>query len=248
MPLEPGGRDFPYYGDEPPVISPAGWLLVLAGSVAGFAALVTPLGFTDTALTGWLRVALGFVGLPLLGLILATPRNWKAIFGHVGGREVKLMFAFAFANIVISMAIGTVISIFGTTASNNKIADAGNLDDAGLFSFFAKVGLQLLGEELITILPFLAILAICYQRLGLGRKASVITAWLLSALIFGLAHLPTYNWNFVQCIVVIGSARLVLTWAYVWTKNIWVSTGAHVLNDWIIIGSTVFLPRLLATA
>jgi membrane protease YdiL (CAAX protease family) len=47
---------------------------------------------------------------------------------------------------------------------------------------------------------------------------------------------------------VIGSARLVLTWAYVWTKNIWVSTGAHIINDWAILGSTVFLAPLAAAA
>lgn len=46
------------------------------------------------------------------------------------------------------------------------------------------------------------------------------------------AHLPTYNWNFVQCFLVIGSARLVLTLAFIKTKNIWVSMGAHVLTDW----------------
>ena len=45
----------------------------------------------------------------------------------------------------------------------------------------------------------------------------------------------------------LGSARLVLTWAYVWTKNIWVSTGAHIINDWTLIASTVFLAPLVAT-
>lgn len=65
---------------------------------------------------------------------------------------------------------------------------------------------------------------------------------------FGLVHLPTYNWNLMQCLVVIGSARLVLTWAYVWTKNIWVSTGAHILNDWALIAPTVFLTPLMPPA
>ena len=52
----------------------------------------------------------------------------------------------------------------------------------------------------------------------------------------------------MQCLVVIGSARLVLTWAYVWTKNIWVSTGAHILNDWALIAPTVFLTPLMPPA
>ena len=61
----------------------------------------------------------------------------------------------------------------------------------------------------------------------------MLGAWLITAVVFGLIHLPTYNWNVLQCIVVIGSARLVLTLPWIMTKNIWVSTGAHIVNDWL---------------
>lgn len=245
LPLEPEGPDFPYYRGDPATISVTGWLLVLAGVIAGFSALVVPLPITDGIASGWLRVAV-FISLPLLALAIAARGRWKAIFGRVGLREVKLMFAFALLNILVSMAVGFLVKHFGTVAGNEGVAAAAKLEGAQLANFFAKTGVQLLGEELITILPFLAILTFCHARLGLGRNASVLVAWLASAVVFGLLHLPTYNWNLVQCLVVIGSARLVLSWAYVWTKNIWVSTGAHILNDWILIGATVFLPPLVA--
>ena len=243
LPLEPQGRDFPFYRGGTSGISTTGWLLVLAGVAAGFLALIVPLPIADNTLTGWLRVLL-FVGLPLLGLVLASPSGWKAIFARVGLREVKLMFVFALLNIVVSMAIGSVVKLFGTVTANATIADAAQLGGAELSSFFAKVGVQMLGEELITILPFLAILALTRNLIGFGRNASVIVAWLASAIAFGLIHLPTYDWNLIQCLVVIGSARLVLTWAYIWTKNIWVSTGAHVINDWTLIALTTFIAPL----
>jgi membrane protease YdiL (CAAX protease family) len=247
MVLEPAGPDFPWHGGNPPAIAGRGWLLVMLAVVAGFAALTLPLPFTDTLLTGWLRMA-AFVGLPLLGLRMASPGHWHVIFGRVGGRELRLMFGFAFTNIVVSMTVGVLIKTYGTVIGNASIADAATLEGIRLFSFFAKVAPQMLGEELLTILPFLALLAFCHDRLGFGRNASAAIAWLLSAAAFGLVHLPTYNWNFVQCLVVIGSARLVLTWAYVWTKNIWVSSGAHVINDWLLIGSSVFLAPLFPAA
>jgi membrane protease YdiL (CAAX protease family) len=243
LPLEPAGPDFPYYAGNPPTLSGGGWSLVVVAVAAGFAALTVPLPFTDTLLTGWLRVA-AFVLLPVAALGIAVPGNWRAIFGRVGGREIKLMFAFALTNIVISFAIGAVIKAFGTTIGNASLADAANMEGARLFNFFMKVAPQMLGEELLTILPFLAILALCHDRLGWSRKLSGLTAWLVSAIMFGLLHLPTYDWNLVQCLVVIGSARLVLTWAYVWTKNIWVSTGAHIINDWTLMAVTIFLAPL----
>ncbi len=243
LPLEPRGRDFPYDRDGPGAISMSGWLMILAGVAAGFLALVTPLPVADGILSGWLRAVL-FAGLPLLALRVASPRGWTALFARVGLREVKLMFVFALLNIIVSLAIGSAIKFLGTTTPNAAVAEAAQLGGVRLLNFFSRVALQLLGEELMTILPFLAVLALCRTQVGLGRNASVIVAWLASAVAFGLVHLPTYDWNVVQCLVVIGSARLILTWAYVWSKNVWVSTGAHIINDWTLIASTAFLAPL----
>ena len=55
-----------------------------------------------------------------------------------------------------------------------------------------------------------------------------IAAW------FASIHLPAYNFKFLQCLVLIGSARLILMLAYMKTKNLWVSAGTHVINDWTI--------------
>jgi uncharacterized protein len=245
--LERKGDDFPYYADNPPTISGAGWLMVLVATAIGFAALGTPLPFEDNIVTGWLRGVV-FVTLPLLALARAAPGRWRAIFRRVGFRDILLMFGIAILNIAVTLAIGALLKTYGTVTANAGVAGAADLEGARLASFFAKVGLQMLGEELLTILPFLAILWYCHAKAGMGRNAAVLTAWLVSAVIFGLLHLPTYNWNIVQCLLVIGSARLVLTWAYVLTKNIWVSTGAHVINDWTLISSTVFLAPLAGVA
>ena len=113
--------------------------------------------------------------------------------------------------------------------------------------FFARTALQLLGEEVMTILPFLALLALCTRGLGMGRRSAMVVAWLLSAVLFALAHLPAYGWNLLQCLVVIGSARLVLTLPWIMTKNLWVSTGAHVINDWLLF-SMGLLAATLAKA
>lgn len=247
LPLEPRGRDFPYYREDPCSISVSGWLMILAGVAAGFLTLVVPLPLADGLLSGWLRAVL-FVGLPLLALRVASPRGWAAIFARVQLRDVKLMFVFALLNIIVSLAVGGTIKFFGTTTPNAAVVEAAQLGGLRQLNFFGKVALQLLGEELITILPFLAVLTLCRARIGLGRNASVIVAWLATAIAFGLVHLPTYDWNVVQCVVVIGSARLILTWAYVWSKSVWVSTGAHIINDWTLIASTAFLAPLATSA
>jgi membrane protease YdiL (CAAX protease family) len=231
--LEDPGTDFPFYRGEPAAISSRQWLFVMAMVVAGFLALALPIPWPSGVFWSFVP-ALLMLGLPLMALAGVAAGNWKAIFGRVRGREVRLMFGFALLNILVSMSVGAVVmALFGTT-SNGAAAQLGGLDMAGRITFFAKTIPQLLGEEIITVLPFLALLQWLTKGVGMGRKGAIVGAWLVTSVVFGLIHLPTYNWNWIQCIVVIGSARMVLTLPWLLTKNIWVSTGAHIVNDWLL--------------
>ena len=82
--------------------------------------------------------------------------------------------------------------------------------------------------------------------MGLSRRGAILLAWVASALAFATAHLPTYDWNVVQCLVGIGAARLVLTLPYIMTKSLWVSAGAHIIYDWTLfaIVALVGLPAV----
>jgi uncharacterized protein len=174
--------------------------------------------------------------IPLATLAYLTPVHWRSLFGKVGGREVRLMIGFALLNLVVSMAVGGLVSTLTTVTPNASTSQIGGLDTLGKLAFFGKTLPQLFGEEVITLLPFLALMHLFAVRFGKGRKATIIGAWVVSSLVFGLLHLPTYDWNWIQCIVVIGSARMVLTLPWILTKNIWVSTGAHIINDWSLFG------------
>jgi membrane protease YdiL (CAAX protease family) len=236
--LEYPATDFPFYNGVPVSISGRQWLFIMAMVVAGFLLLASPIDWPDGAFWKFLPAIL-MPGLPLIALAYIAPGHWKAIFGKVGGREVKLMFGFALLNIVVSMSVGAIVlALFGATP-NATTAELGDLDTAGKIAFFAKTIPQLLGEEVITLLPFLALLQWFSKSFSMGRKGSIICTWVITSVIFGLIHLPTYDWNWIQCIVVIGSARMMLTLPWILTKNIWVSTGAHIVNDWLLFVMTL---------
>jgi membrane protease YdiL (CAAX protease family) len=233
--LEDPVGDFPFYNGAPVGISGGQWLFVMAAVAAGFLVLVLPISWPAGPL-GAMIPALLFPLIPLAALAYVAPRHWTAIFGKVGWRELRLMFGFALLNLVVSMSVGAIVSAFTDVTPNAAAAQLTGMDAAGRIAFFAKTVPQLFGEELITVLPFLALMFALTKWLGIGRKRAIVAAWLLSSLVFGALHLPTYDWNLVQCIVIIGTARMVLTLAYIMTKNIWVSTGAHIINDWLLLG------------
>jgi membrane protease YdiL (CAAX protease family) len=240
--LEDPEGDFPFYNGLPSTISTGQWLFVLAMVVLGFLSIAMPIPwFAGTY--GQFIPALLMPGIPLAALAYVAPNSWKAIFGKVSGREIRLMLGFAFLNIVVSMSMGAIVHALTQVTANSTTSQLSSLDTVGRITFFAKTIPQLFGEEVITLLPFMAVLQLFSKGFRFGRKAAIVGAWLVTALLFGLIHLPTYGWNVAQCIIIIGSARLVLTLPWIMTKNIWVSTGAHIVNDWLL-----FLMGLLGSS
>jgi uncharacterized protein len=230
---EPEG-DFPFYDGVPAALSAWHWMVLMAAVAAGFAALIAPVPWPGGLLAPLIPAVL-FVAIPLVALAFVAPGHWQVLFGKVGWREIRLMVGFALLNLIVSMIVGALVRALTEVTPNAAATALGGMGTAESVVFFAKTLPQLLGEEVVTILPFLAVLALLTNRFGIGRRAAVVGAWLLSSLIFGLIHLPTYDWNLVQCIVIIGTARMVLTLAWILTKNLWVSAGAHVINDWLLL-------------
>ena len=222
-------RDFPYYAGDPVEISGRGWLMIMVALAVAFAQLellplkTFPLNFIPVLL---------FTGLPLLALMAVTGWRTPAVFRAMGFKGLLTGLGFALLTIVSSLIVGLLLASAIGLAENTAVADLAKARTADLLLFLARSFIQLIGEELITILPLLAVLWLCGSRFGLSRRRALVIAVIVSILLFAALHLPTYDWNVMQCFGAIGTARLVLTLAYVLTRNLWVSATAHVANDW----------------
>lgn len=237
--------DLPFYNGRPVVLSGARWLLVLAAVALGFAALIMPVPALQRGPAAFVPAIL-FFAIPLAALAVAAPGGWTRIFRRIGPRDVPWMLAFALLNIVVTFGLGfLVMAVFGANP-NPIMARLPAMSGVDRLLFFGKTIPQLFGEEVLTILPFLAVATFLHGRASFSRRWAIFGAWILSAALFGAVHLPTYGWNLVQCLVIIGGARLVLTLPYVMSKNIWVSTGAHIINDWTLFGGAMLLTALAA--
>lgn len=228
-------RDFPFYAGVPRPISPGGWLVVLLSCALGFAALITPIVPWQGQAAHWTAVIL-FVALPLIGLRVAAGRDWTALFPRPRWKDVWIGLAFVPVTIASSALVGVLILHRGPIAGNPVNAILASLSPVDLAVFLASTLPQLLGEEIITILPFLATLTLLHQGLKAPRVVAILGAWIVSSAIFAALHLPTYGWHVVQTLAVIGTARLALSLPFLITKSLWSSTVTHVTNDWLLFG------------
>ncbi|MEZ5460675.1 lysostaphin resistance A-like protein [Dokdonella sp.] len=243
--------DYPYFDDKPVALDWLDWFIVLAALALGLAVLTDlplPLEWMGSTADGLTRAILFFV-IPLAALYWRTGGRIGVLFN--GFRMSYLWWGLAFGalNLVFSLGGGALLLQVLDLASNETVAGLAKDGPAGgALVFFSRTGLQLFGEEVITILPFLFLLWLGVKKIGLSRRTSVVVAWIGSALIFGAIHLPTYDWNVFQALLVIGPVRLVLTLAYMKTRSIWTSTIAHVFNDWTMFIASIVLGSMAASA
>jgi hypothetical protein len=88
--LEDPGSDFPFQNGAPVKISGPQWLFVVGMVMVAFLLLALPVLWRAGAYWQFFPAVL-LPALPLFALAQVAPNHWKAIFGRVRGREVRLM-------------------------------------------------------------------------------------------------------------------------------------------------------------
>lgn len=210
------------------------WWVVMLGLAAGLAVLVAlPV---PGVLGAWVR-ALLFVAIPLASYAWAVPGHWRVIFPRPRALDAVWAVGFAAVGLLALLALGILLAEVADFSPNPLAGALVEMTPAEQVLTFLALVPQLFGEELLAVLPFLALLSWLGRRLPV--RVAVAAAGLGAILLFSAAHLPTYDWNLVQCFVVVGTARVVLLAAYVTTGSVWVSATAHVLVDWALLGLVV---------
>lgn len=221
--------EFPYYRGRPAPLGKTGCLAILFSCVAGFAALLVLPRFIPGGAGGWAG-AIVFVFLQLAGLAMAVGPAWKAIFRRPTFRDVWIAMACVPLMVIVPGAMALLVVGNHNLTANPGILTIGAMEPTALANAMVMSSVQLLGEEFVTILPFLVLLTVLH-RAGMKPALALGVSWVVTSLAFGALHLPTYNWHVGQALLVIGSARLILTGVYLLTRNVWASTITHVVND-----------------
>lgn len=183
-------------------------------------------------------LALGFSALiyeiPFIApfsLAIAGFISLYILFGKEGitytfSKPKKLTSTF-FLGLIASYAFALTGLYFVTKVLHSNPHDNPLAQNFDLLELFKTIPM-LLGEELITIVLLLIIVNI----MGGTRKALVVGV-IASAIIFGLLHLSTYDWNFAQVLLVISLARIPFTIASLRSDSIYSGYLIHIAYDWI---------------
>ncbi|MGG5357887.1 MULTISPECIES: CPBP family intramembrane glutamic endopeptidase [unclassified Enterococcus] len=165
----------------------------------------------------------------LAGLEWAAKKNWKLLFKKLTFKDLKIVIGFTILTFLVSILIdGHLFQwIFGVNAKNPVVASDVTL--TATITTLIEASFQVVGEEFVAIIPFLLVVSLG-KRLHFSQTLTLAIAIVISSLIFGMAHTWTYG-GLLQGIVAVFFSRIVMTMAYVKTKNLWVSYLVHYLFD-----------------
>lgn len=213
-----------------PNISATRWLVILLLQIAATAVLflvgnrlISVFVFTFVPLAALLAL-----GRDMLKGSVRLPR-----FSHV-----LLGVGLGLAALLVSAGVAILVQNVGGTTANpiTDILASGSLAQ-NLVTLFLSL-IQLFGEELLTFVVFMLVLQICSRFMKAGTAPTVV-AWVVSSIVFALVHLPTYGYNVLQVLLVIGTARMVLSLGFLLTNNLIVSYISHIIDDNIIFVFTM---------
>lgn len=180
---------------------------------------------------------ISFLGLFLAGLIGAVITfgidGLKNLFIKPGKGAGKIIFV----NVIVCYALSIGLDIMAkkvlnqpTSANPIKNAFEGSITDSLLVLF--KTIFMLIGEELFVTVPLIIIVILLVKKVKISQSSAVIVATIITSLLFGAIHLPTYQWNLFQSFVIIGLTRIPFTIATLKTNSMLSGVIAHIAYDW----------------
>lgn len=243
----PTGADFPFYNGQPVALGARQWCFILLALAGAYGALYIPTMVAWRVSGGWAAVvpALVFPLLPLLALRAVAGPQWQVLFRRMGWRDLGLAVGLVFLSIGVTVAVALIVAHFFGAVPNPVIKALAGMGTKDKLVFMASTIPHLIGEEILTVLPFLALLTWLAGPLRWPRRRAIAGAWVLASVLFGALHLPTYGWNVAQSLIIISTSRAVLWLAYLRTKNLSVAALAHILNDWLLLGFVLVLGAVI---
>lgn len=211
------GIDIPFYNGTPK-LSTVEWGLVLAS-------ILLTIGYlTAIRIHGeYLPVTIFLTSV--IPALYICKGNYNIFFKKPKLRDIKIIILCLIGIYIYTIAIGFILQ----NLVGNMAAHASTNDPASLMTLIIMC-IQLMGEEFFKILLLLLIMFVLYKYTN-NRSISLFVGLILSMAIFGLVHYNAYSGRIIQILFIQGFGAIFEYYAFLKTKNVWISYILHVLRD-----------------
>lgn len=214
--FEENGDDFPFYNGVPK-LSKLDWIILIMAEILFVAPVVLPIPLSDEVFPFYMCLVV------LIPVLYVSKGNLKLFFKRIKRSDIKLIIFCVIAPYVYSMLMLFIIEYFKlvpvTYVEDNPI----NIAD------IIYLIVQLIGEELFKVILLILVMSLVYY-FSKNRKLSIISSVIMTMMVFGSIHEGAYG-TLLQVLLIQGVGSIFDLYAYMKTKNVFVSYIAHLLFD-----------------
>ncbi|GGJ77589.1 CPBP family intramembrane glutamic endopeptidase [Virgibacillus salexigens] len=176
--------------------------------------------------------ALIFV-VPTVSFIIVFKKQLSYYFRPLKWKEVQYALLIACSQFLIITSTFWLLQQVNINPSPNPNGVSEYLESGGAVLVFVNSIFQLFGENIIFMVLFFTTLLL-FKKTSIKLSHYVVYAILISSILFGLIHLPTYDYNWLQCLFAIGLPSSFHLLGYIITQNIFISYLVHLFFDYIL--------------
>ena len=211
------GIDIPFYNGTPK-LSTVEWGLVLSS-------ILLTIGYITVIRIPGEYLPVAILLTSVIPALYICKGNYNIFFKKPKLRDIKIIILCLIGIYIYTIAIGFILQ----NLVGNMAAHASTNDPASLMTLIIMC-IQLMGEEFFKILLLLLIMFVLYKYTN-NRSISLFVGLILSMAIFGLVHYNAYSGRIIQILFIQGFGAIFEYYAFLKTKNVWISYIIHVLRD-----------------
>lgn len=219
------GIDFPFYNDVPK-LSTGEWSIVLISVILVIIAIFL---FSSHRVLKSVMIFL----VTVIPALYICKGNYGLFFKRIRLKDIKPIILCYLGYYVYVLLSGIFLGLIHYPMTGNGILPMAEQFSA---TFVVTIFLQLMGEEFLKIFMLLLIMYTIYKSTG-NRDISIFIGIVGSLFIFGMAHYSAYSGRILQILLVQGLGSIFNLYAYMKTKNVFVSYIIHLMIDF-----TGFIP------
>ena len=226
--FERDGLDFPFYNDG---LSKNQWMVLCFGLLLTVLLVLCSNILKPIISETVFRILICII--PASAFLYVS----KGDFSLIIKKPAKKDFILIIGMVILSYIYTAIVSVILTTVFGIQISAHTALPVNNIIFYFITL-IQLFGEELIKFLLFIILFTLLF-RYTKDRKVVMIVSTLLTLACFGLMHYSVYSGKILQILLIQGLGSIFTMFAYLKTKNIFVSYMIHFIIDFISVISPV---------
>jgi len=198
------------------------WAIVPALLTSAIGFYVLSYGFLGSGLFSPVAVAIGSG----LGIYLLYGSDAAKAFGKPA-KPIRTFFLGLIAAQLIAVVSGIVVKFLLNVPIRPDEA-VKHIDVLFLFKAIPMI----FGEELLTFVILFIVTGLLAN--SYSYKKALTIGVIVSTLVFSLLHLPSYDWNLIQVLLIIGMIRIPFTLASLRSNSLWEGFAVHYVYDTLI--------------